>query len=405
MLHTHLTLRFALHQLLHWASVGILFPVLVLTQLDKGLDLLQVGVVMALYSTTVILLEVPTGGLADQLGRKQVYLISVVIKLIAIGLFIFSSTPAMITLVFILYGASRALDSGSIDAWFVDTFHEQHPGGDLQKALALSEIASLAGLAGGSLIGGMLPDLSMHLSLFSGRYTANMAAALGLLLITGGDTITVIHEHQIPDDTHRPTLSGHLLSALSHAAGHRTLRLLLLSSLTLGIGLSTVESFWQPRAAQIMGDQAGSWVYGVLSAAYFLFAAAGSALSILLARGLRGNYRLLLTVMRILYGVCLCSLAAQQQLPGFALLFVLLFSFSSVESSPYETMLNKAVHASMRSTILSLSSAAFQIGGAAGAFAGGLIAARWGIPPVWFAAGVLLTGSSLCYLMIHPDQQ
>lgn len=109
--------------------------------------------------------------------------------------------------------------------------------------------------------------------------------------------------------------------------------------------------------------------------------------------------------MRILYGVCLFSLAAQQQLPGFALLFVLLFSFSSVESSPYETMLNKAVHTSMRSTILSLSSAAFQIGGAAGAFAGGLIAARWGIPPVWFAAGVLLTGSSLCYLMIHPDQQ
>ncbi len=146
MLHTHLTLRFALHQLLHWASVGILFPVLVLTQIDKGLDLLQVGVVMALYSTTVIMLEVPTGGLADQLGRKQIYMISVVVKLISIGLFIFSSTPAMITLVFILYGASRALDSGSIDAWFVDTFHEQHPMGICRRLWHSQRSLRLQGL-------------------------------------------------------------------------------------------------------------------------------------------------------------------------------------------------------------------------------------------------------------------
>lgn len=64
---------YILNQMVHWFIVGLTLPVMVLYMTDKGLDLFQAGLVMSVYSGTVILLELPTGGLSDSLGRKKVY--------------------------------------------------------------------------------------------------------------------------------------------------------------------------------------------------------------------------------------------------------------------------------------------------------------------------------------------
>jgi len=63
---------YALNQTFHWFIVGLLIPVMALLQLEKGLDLFQIGITIAVYSGTVILLELPTGGLADAIGRKSI---------------------------------------------------------------------------------------------------------------------------------------------------------------------------------------------------------------------------------------------------------------------------------------------------------------------------------------------
>ena len=56
---------FSTHQTLHWFSVGLLAPILALMQMAKGLDLFQIGLAVAVFSGTVIIFELPTGGLAD----------------------------------------------------------------------------------------------------------------------------------------------------------------------------------------------------------------------------------------------------------------------------------------------------------------------------------------------------
>jgi MFS family permease len=56
---------YSTHQSLHWFAIGLLVPVMALLQLEKGLDLFQIGLTVAVYSTTVMALELPTGGLAD----------------------------------------------------------------------------------------------------------------------------------------------------------------------------------------------------------------------------------------------------------------------------------------------------------------------------------------------------
>lgn len=71
-----LLLIYIINQAVHRFIPGMFTPVMVLLLLDKRLDLVEVGKVLALFSATVIVLELPTGGLADAVGRKRVYLAS-----------------------------------------------------------------------------------------------------------------------------------------------------------------------------------------------------------------------------------------------------------------------------------------------------------------------------------------
>ena len=52
----------------HWFAVGIVIPILTLFLLEKGLNLIQVGISFATYSAATVFLELPTGSLGKFRG-------------------------------------------------------------------------------------------------------------------------------------------------------------------------------------------------------------------------------------------------------------------------------------------------------------------------------------------------
>ena len=74
-------LQACLFQGWHYFLLGLIIPVLVLFQLERGLSLIQIGFNMALYGGIVIVLEIPSGILADIMGQKKVYIFSVILKI------------------------------------------------------------------------------------------------------------------------------------------------------------------------------------------------------------------------------------------------------------------------------------------------------------------------------------
>ncbi len=64
------TRRFALICFLSWLPTGLFIPVLVLLLLDRGVSLPAVAALGVAYSVTIMVLELPTGGLADVVGRR-----------------------------------------------------------------------------------------------------------------------------------------------------------------------------------------------------------------------------------------------------------------------------------------------------------------------------------------------
>ena len=74
------TRRFVGLTALHWLPVGLSAPVTVLLASSRGLSPADIGVVFAVYSTVVLVLELPTGGLADAVGTRPVLVLSGVLS-------------------------------------------------------------------------------------------------------------------------------------------------------------------------------------------------------------------------------------------------------------------------------------------------------------------------------------
>ena len=77
-------------ELLNWLSVALPLPFIVLFMQARGLDLFQIGLVNGLYAVTIVVLELPTGGMADAIGRKPVTVLSYIATALASLTFLFA---------------------------------------------------------------------------------------------------------------------------------------------------------------------------------------------------------------------------------------------------------------------------------------------------------------------------
>ena len=190
---------YIVNRVFHWLIMGLTIPVITMILLDKGLDFLEVGLLISIQSAMVIIMELPSGAMSDAIGRKRVYMIAMIASLICSFLFMFVSGFTLLALVAAINGVVQALSSGTIDAWFVDEFKEKYPDENLQKALAKIQISTLISLALSSVIGGILPMTLGNIvsnKLGLSIYSANFIFQIVLLLIHMVLTIILIKENR-----------------------------------------------------------------------------------------------------------------------------------------------------------------------------------------------------------------
>ncbi len=401
---------YILNQMVHWFIVGITLPIMVLYMTDRGLDLFQAGMVLSIYAGTVILLELPTGGLSDSFGRKKVYTYSLVFSLMSGTVLLFADGLPLFLLGFVIYGAARALSSGSMDAWFVDQYTARNPGADLQRALATANVFIPLGIGAGSLLGGIIPMLASELpGTFDGAsiYSANIALMICMVAVQVGLTHILVEETSFNVSSKSAAgvrvLRSVLSDALSYGVRDRFTFVMMLSSAFLGFGLLSVELLWQPRAQALMDDPSQTWVFGALAAGYFMASSFGNLLASRGSAYLGRNPLRSLTLIRGLSGGVLTVLSWQSGLLGFSILYLALYAIFGLANSPHAAAFNQHIPKERRSTLMSFESLMLQAGGLVGSLVIGWLAQNNGIASAWTVAGVVLATSSItyAYLLVH----
>jgi hypothetical protein len=390
---------------LRWLPVGLTTPITVLLAQARGLSLAEIGVLFTVHGVVVTALELPTGGLADVLGRRPVVVAGAVLHLASCLLYATATGFGGFLAGVLLLGVGRALDSGPVEAWYVDTVHRIDPAADVAPGLAKLGAADGGSLAVGAIVGGLLP------ALLGGAGVAGLAlpyvgaAVLDLVFI--GVVVRLLTEN-------RPPREGSIRTAL--AAGARAvpstvtgavrmsvtdepMRLVLLLTAVGGIGLVACELLGPVRFADLAGGRdGGAAVYGTVLAVSFAAAAVGAVAAPSLRRVLRGSTRVTCAALFGMGAVALAVVAGPDLLFVVGTAFALYYLAHGSAWPLLSAVLHSRVTAAHRATAVSAMSLAQALGGIAGNLAVPRVAAAVSTGAGFLVvAGVVVLGGVACF--------
>lgn len=402
--------RYLLVCFLAWLPAGLMLPSMVLLMAERGLTLAEIGLVFTVFSLVTVCLELPTGGLADVVGRRVVLAVSAGFTVAALTLMAVSTTFWTFLLTGVLKGVARALSSGPATAWYVDTLHDlEGPGADLKPGLARGGALESVALCVGVLAGGFVPLVAPARLVFPLAVPPMLGALAAAVLL-------VVVVLALPEPSHARMSPGEMLRAVPAtvpatvagsvrlSAGHALLRRLLVFYLASGMVLTAVELLTPGRLARLAGTaELGSAAYAVVAALGFAGSAAGSALAPRAARLAGGSARGAASGV-VLAALSVGALAATAGLGGAAGLasagaaYVAMFVGISVTFVLCLEMTHNAVPAAQRTTVSSAGSLAQQAGGAVSNLGFGMLAAQAGTAGAWALAAVLAGASALVFV-------
>ena len=384
---------------LRWLPTGFVVAFTVLLMRDRGLDLATIGLVVAAYSAATLLLELPTGGLADSIGRRPVLIAAALLATVSSLTLAFGRTALVLAVGYLLGGAARALDSGPLQAWFVDRTHAINPDASLRHGLSRAGVAESVALATGALAGGALVAISplSHdgdglIALSTPFLVAAAVSCVHAVAVLAWVREPARHRDRSRGGTMR-ALGATIAAGLRLAAVHPALRRILLLTAAAGTALSGIELLAPARFSELLGganDAAGA--YAVLVTAGFLGSGAGSALAPALARLARRPSRAILAVA-IAAAVALAAISLPVATAA-AVAYVAFYLFLGAGMPLVDELTHAAASSEQRATVLSLTSMALQ--GAAivtTAGLGALAGATSTSAALWAPACVLALGA------------
>jgi MFS family permease len=389
---------------LRWLPVGLTTPITVLLAQARGLSLAEIGLLFTVHGVVVTVLELPTGGLADVLGRRPVVVVGALLHLVSCVLFATATSfPGFLAAILVL-GVGRALDSGPVEAWYVDTVHRIDPAADVAPGLARHSAADGGSLAVGAIVGGFLPALLGGAGAVALALPYLGAAVLDVVFIAA--VVRLLTEDRPPREgsvgaalaAGARAMPGTVTGAVRLSVTDGPMRLVLLLTAVGGVGLVACELLGPVRFAELAGGRdGGAAVYGTVLAVSFAGAAVGAMLTPALRRLLGGSTRTTCALLFALGAAAMAVLAGPDVLllagAGFAVYYLSHGSTWPLLSA----VLHTRADAAHRATAVSAMSLAMALGGILGNLAVPPLAAAVSTDAGFLAvAVVVLLGAAAC---------
>jgi MFS family permease len=360
--------RFLLLHGLRWLPVGLMVPVLVLLPLERGLSLAEYGSVAAIQGIVVMVLELPTGGLTDALGRRPVLLLAGSVGLASLTVLTFAGSIAAFAAYYLLQGIYRALDSGPLESWYVDAALAADDKADIETGLSRSGIVIGVAIAGGALLGGGLVALGPIGP--ASALTIPVVAALAWQVVSLIAVATLMTEERpgrgfgalVASVRGVPAAIGGAIGLLRRS---RIIVALIAVEVFWGFGMVCFEALMPVRLTEVVGNaDHASALMGPVGSVAWLASAGGAALIPLLARRIGAPWTG--AALRILQGVTVVGMAVFAGPVGVVGAYLLCYTVHGAANPVHSGLLHRQVEGPYRASLISLNSMVSQPAGALG---------------------------------------
>ena len=358
-----------------WFPVGLVIGVTTLLALERGMSLAQLGVIFAMQGFVVVGLELPTGGFADAFGRRPVLLASAMVALASGLLYITAHTFGAFIVAMLLQGVFRALDSGPLEAWYVDTAHADDPGVRVEGALAHAGTVLGLSIASGALISGglivwhpvtSLTALELPYWIGLGLYVVHLVAIAVFVRETRTHMDSTGFRRALRSAQEAPRV---VVDGIRTLGSSPVLRSLVLVEVFWSIGMIAFETLMPVRLSELVSGgetEAGALMGPVSAAAWGLFAV-GSALAGFASKRIGVGWTALLA--RVLNGALVVVMGLMAGPVGLITAFLFTYTLHGSGGPVHSALLHRQAEARNRTTVLSMNS---MVGG--GAYSLGLLA-------------------------------
>jgi MFS family permease len=355
--------------------------------LDAGLSNLEAFAANAFFTAGMVLFEVPTGIVADTVGRRMSYLLGTLTlsgsSLLYVLLWQIEAPFWQWAIVSLLLGLGFTFFSGAVEAWLVDALTATGFTGELESVFGRGQVVTGAGMLTGSVAGGFIAQ----------------QASLGVPFVLRGLILLVMFAaafrlmHDVgftPEKGGRPLTEMRKIASASIEFGWRVpaVKWLMVEALfTGGVGIYAFYAL-QPYLLELYGDPQAYQIAGLAAA----IVAGAQILGGVAAPRIRGLFHRRTSALIAMAGLSVVTLGLVGLIENFWAVIGMTVAWGLLFAATMpirQTYLNGLIPSRQRATILSFDSMMSSTGGVWAQPVLGRAADAWGYAPSYvMAAGI-----------------
>jgi MFS family permease len=355
--------------------------------LDAGLTNLEAFAANAFFTAGMVLFEVPTGIVADTVGRRASYLLGTLTLAGSTVLYVLlwqvEAPFWQWAVVSMLLGLGFTFFSGAVEAWLVDALTATGFTGEMEAVFGRGQVVSGAAMLTGSVAGGFLAQET--------SLGVPFVLRAAILIVMFAVAFRLMHDIGFaPEKGGRPLAEMRKIAAASIDYGWRVpaVKWLMVESLfTGGVGIYAFYAL-QPYLLELYGDPEAYTIAGLVAA----IVAGAQILGGLVAPRIRRIFQRRTSALISITGVSVLTLALIGVVKSFwgVVGLIVVWGLLFAASMPIrQTYLNGLIPSQQRATILSFDSLMDSSGGVWAQPVLGRAADVWGYAPSYLiGAGI-----------------
>ena len=368
-------------------AASIIWGINTLFLLDAGLSIAEVFLANAAFSVGTVLFEIPTGVVADTVGRRASFLLSVVVLAASTLAYVALAQIEAGVIAFagasVLLGLGYTFYSGAMEAWLVDGVRGLGYEGAMDRVFATGAMiggaATLIGTVGGGLLGQI--DLALPFVVRSGLLILLFALAFFGMHDIGFEP-KALTLRSVPTEANAIAVAG-----LRFGWRNRPLRWIMIAGAIQSGVFMWAWYAWQPYFLVLL-ERDAVWVAGVVAALLSLAMMVGSGLVRFVTRFCERRTTIMLWTA-VAFSVTSIGVGWATTFP-LALGFLLVGALAMGLQMPVrQTLVHAMVPSAQRATVVSFDSMVGGVGAVGGQAGLGVLADRQSYSAAYVVGGVV----------------